>query len=353
MATNCINPTTNCCETCGPQLQDNCTCQTCSPVTVQCTADINNAVCVPILADQIYDCINIEKEQCSYLSGVTFDITPAAIPGTTTGVAVAYTGGPVCITGIGISYDFIGLAAGASGISGVTLPIGTTLIVDGAVVTVTPTNSRICSGTGVAGATGGAGTTGAVDVTLYSQAQTSISRNGCCCNEVGDSTASRARIIERGLTFWACNLQMNIAGAIGCRPFSATSAIVGSTVLSNPVPLSIPAGTTVFSADTANLGFDPMTFCGRICLPISAPTINITESFDTCLQADCVTWDGEAIVTGATGLQTLTADVELTFVVTKQIMATIQEQMAVFTTPDAVICKNGTVIGACSGNTIQ
>ena len=47
------------------------------------------------------------------------------------------------------------------------------------------------------------------------------------------------------------------------------------------------------------------------------------------------------------------ADVELTFVVRNQIMATIQRQIAVFTTPDAVICKNGSTITHCSGNTNQ
>lgn len=55
----------NCCEKCNTQLKENCSCESCSPVSVQCTGDIKNAVCVPILADQIYDCITIEKEKCS------------------------------------------------------------------------------------------------------------------------------------------------------------------------------------------------------------------------------------------------------------------------------------------------
>ena len=41
----------NCCEKCNTQLKENCSCESCSPVSVQCTGDIKNAVCVPILAD--------------------------------------------------------------------------------------------------------------------------------------------------------------------------------------------------------------------------------------------------------------------------------------------------------------
>lgn len=41
----------NCCEKCNTQLKENCLCESCSLVSVQCTGDIKNAVCVPILAD--------------------------------------------------------------------------------------------------------------------------------------------------------------------------------------------------------------------------------------------------------------------------------------------------------------
>lgn len=342
MPNNCVGPTipvTGCCQGCNSQLQENCPCQACSPVSVQCTADINNAVCVPILAEQIYDCVTIEKEQCSYLTGVTFNIAPAT---SATGTAITYsTTAPICITGVGITYDFIGLVAGSTGVSGTAREIAgvtaiTSIIVDGTTQTLTPENVRVCENE--------PGTADTAQIGLFNQATSTVTRTGCCCNQVPGQTSSRARVIERGLNFWVCGLNVTISGVIGCDPFTATSTIsegadIGGTTISNPIPLAPATG---FDADNTNLGFDPITFCGRVCMPISATNINLNENFDTCLQVDCVNAD-TAVVAGTVGAQTLTADVELTFAVTKQIVATLQQQMAVFTTPDAVICTNSPI----------
>lgn len=336
MPNNCISPTvTGCCTSCNGQLQENCACQACSPVSVQCTADINNAVCVPILAEQIYDCVTIEKEQCSYLTAVEFTLTPAS---SATGVTTYSTTAPICITGVGLTYDFIGLVAGSTDGAGAAITgvqAVTSIIVDGVTQTITPNNPRMCTNNGTADAS----------VSLYNQATSSINRNGCCCNAIPGQTSTRARIIERGLTFWVCGLNLTISGLIGCQPFTATSTITpndGAVAddINNPIPLTSVTG---FDTTNENLGFDPVTFCGRVCMPISASNVNLSETFDTCLQVDCVNSDTAVVNTATAYGQTLTADVELSFSVTKQIIATIQQQMAVFTTPDAVICTSSPI----------
>lgn len=342
MPNNCVGPTipvTGCCQGCNSQLQENCPCQACSPVSVQYTADINNAVCVPILAEQIYDCVTIEKEQCSYLTGVTFNITPAK---NTAGATITYSNtAPICITGVGLTYDFIGLVAGSTGASGTTGITGvdpvTSIIVDGVTQTITPTNIRICEDKPGADRTHKVG--------LFNQASATISRKGCCCNPLPGQTSSRARVIERGLTFWVCGLNLSISGVIGCDPFTATTSItpgvdMDNETMKNPIPLTdAPEG---FEDHNRNLGFDPITFCGRVCMPISEGNVKLNETFDTCLQADCVSTETNT-VSGTAGSQTLKANVELTFAVTKQIIATLQQQMAVFTTPDAVICTSSPI----------
>lgn len=338
MPTNCVNPTTNCCQVCNSQLQENCSYQSCSPVSVQYTADINNVVCVPILAEQIYDCVTIEKEQCSYLTGVTFIIDPTK---NAAGATITYSKtAPICITGVGLTYDFIGLAAGSTadgkgGITGIT-PV-TSIIVDGVTQTITPNNIRICENDSRNSYTAKVG--------LFNQASATISRNGYYCNTLPGKTSTRVRIIERGLTFWVCGLNLSISGVIGCDPFTATTSItpgatIGGKKINNPIPLT--TAIKGFSDANTNLGFDPITFCGRVCMPISASNMNLNETFDTCLQVDCVSTETNT-VEGAAGYQTLTANVELTFVVTKQIIATLQQQMAVFTTPDAVICTSSPI----------
>lgn len=322
--TNCINQSTNCCESCQPPLQQNCSCEPCSPISVQCTADINNAVCVPILADQIYDCVTIDKEQCAF-TGITFTVSPIS----TTGVTVFTGSEPICITGVRFNYDYIGLlGAGvtvASGYADTFIPGATSTFIDGNLVNLVPSTVSCIGLTGTTGAT--------FATSLYNQATATISRNRCCCNN-STATSSKARIIERALVFYVCNPSIDIVGSIACTPFVGTAKLVGPSATghaNNPVSVTL-------------LGFDPITICGRLCLPLSARRIDINENFNACLQAECIT---PVSITSTAAGTTLFADAELNLVISKQILATVQEQIAVFTTPDAVICKSGSAITPC------
>ena len=324
---NCINQSTNCCQPCQPPLQQNCGCDACSPISVQCTADINNAVCVPILADQIYDCVTIEKEQCAFLEGITFIVTPVSA----TGITVFGANDPVCITGVRFNYDYIGLLGAGTTIGGTFVTAATAISVDGVTVALQPAIVE-CSGiSGVA-----PGTT--VTTSLYNQAVASISRNRCCCNN-STATSSRARVIERSLIFYVCNPSIDIVGSVACTPIIGTASLV---------PTSADGGANNPVSITA-LGFDPMTICSRLCLPLSSPSININENFNLCLQAECIT--PVSITSTVASGTTFVADAELNLVISKQILATVQEQMAVFTTPDAVICRSGSTITPCPGTT--
>lgn len=130
---NCVNTkinpdqtTTECCTPCQQvAMQDNnCNCgEGCDPISVKC-ASIDSAVCIPIIADQIFDSVSGQKDDLGSVSGLVFNLD------STNPNYVA--GQPICIQKVGIAYDFIGLAQGVA--------MNTQVLIGGKTYTLTPTS---------------------------------------------------------------------------------------------------------------------------------------------------------------------------------------------------------------------
>lgn len=91
-----VGSTMECCTNCQSNMQDNCSCEGCGPIGVSC-GSIEDAVCLPILADELYDSVFSEKEDIGSLTNLTFTLD-SLNPNLAAGQLV-------CIQQIGISYD--------------------------------------------------------------------------------------------------------------------------------------------------------------------------------------------------------------------------------------------------------
>lgn len=343
---NCVDTNNNCIPCNQATLKANAGCEACTPLTVEC-ATIDEAVCTPVLSEQIFDCICIEKERNSYLEDVKFIID--------TDHHHINHADPICIQNIGITYDFIGLEDDWE---------NRKVIIDGNEYRLTPQSTFCCKehhhwgadpmtqdavaapedndsvapqgGSVVSGAPGGGSGSGHSECSgygktaLFNELEGPVTLNRCCCL-TPTPTASRARIIEKNRKFKVCGLKLIVSGIIGSTPFTATS-----TIEHHKNPLSL----------THDLNFDDLTFVGRICLPLKAPKVVIHEEFNSCLQIEAVTPTGGVFPFGP-GRSAFNAAVELSFKVNKTIYATVRQKLAVFTTP-AVLCRNGNVLSSCA-----
>lgn len=279
-----------CCDPCpedNPLQPINVDCNSCCDgIQINCIENMIDAKCVPILTQNIFDCIVVEDELFKFARDLTFTIT-------TTETYV--TGDHICLTDYAVNYEFIGLTDSTL-----------TTQIDSIDVPFLPTNDSmyVCN-----------------TVTLYDSYEGSLNTNKYCC-EIPPKTGVKVRIFEEDLDFYICGLKITIAGKIGCACFKADFEYSG--------PLSA-------------LNFKTIDLCGRICIPTGARKVTLYEEFDSCLDVGCITPRTSVY----DGTNEIIASADLTLQVAKTIYSTIKEKLVVFTTPDGLICTPSTCKKDC------
>lgn len=309
---NCVTPvvtadntTIECCRPCqSDEMHDNCRCEGCCPISVSCdAADINAAICLPILAEQVFDRISIRKEELGSLSDLTFKLDNDN--------PNYHQDQPVCIKKIGISYNLIGLEESK--------PINLEVIVNGQTFTLKP--ASLYNASTVVGTT----------VNIFNELEGPITLQPPCCCEPQTKPGTKLRIIEKSRAFQVSGLRIVVSGVIGCIPFTATADTASLvTTGTNLIPLS-------------KLDISDMTFIGKICWPHNKTRMLLEENFDTKLNVDCIIpTTNYNEVAGTPG--NFKANIDLSFVAKKKIYVINKGVIAVFTTPDATLLRNGEII---------
>ncbi|WP_297425171.1 hypothetical protein [Clostridium sp.] len=312
---NCVttetNPDGTITEVCTPcesaEMHDNCTCHGCDPIQVSCSS-IGDAVCVPIIADELYDAVSTIREDIGTLSNITFYLD-SANPSLVNGQLV-------CIRSIGITYDFIGLAQAD--------PTNSEIVIGGQTFTLTPT-SLFDASDGVGGN----------PVYVFDELNGTITLQPPCCCNTPTQPGIKLRTIERNRAFEVANLRIIATGIIGNTPFTACA---------DTAALIIPGSTII---PLASLGIQNLTFSGKICWPNHRSRMTINDSYITRLGVDCIIPTSNYVagnVLGAPG--SFTANVDLLFIARRVLYASHKGAIAVFTTPNATLTKNGEVVGS-------
>ena len=351
----------------------NCGCTPCDAPVIIDKGDISTQVLVPVLADVIQNCMNINKYETAYPNNLVFqtnlpkDCTPE---------------GPICISGITYSYDCIGVGSTASCCKPGYMKNSTQVKkIDGNEefeqiqeveqaqnldkypfipnwckddndpVPATPiisayVNSKCTnlSGTSISCSCKDISKEGMLTKTtvtnICNQFSGSIKTSACCCNQV-EQAYSLTKLVEKKVPFYACNLKISISGTIGGTPF--TASLIGTEKAnsgSDKVDF-LPNGLAL-----EEICFPKhINFAGRFCLPTNTK-LNITEDFDNCLIVDCIRpinsnyCKTEDKFPG--NYSSFVASGDLSLVINQNVYATVTEKLAVMTNLGAqVVCGDG------------
>lgn len=334
-------PTGTCVSSSSPRTvtQRNCSCTPCDTPVIINQGDVSTQVLVPVLADVIQNCASITKYETAFPNNWIFETN---LPKAPTGLGQTPPSGTICINNVNYSYSCLGVP-GEAGVDATTLGTPPTIdaSVGGSAVTLTA-DTLSCSCL----------TAGNALVGIYNNFSGTVTTPACCCNQVAQAY-SQAKVIERGINFQICNLNVTLTGTIGGQPFTANLAGINpdSTVTTGvePVPFapSVPLGANTDDDNPGLLFSTPFNFAEIMCLPTST-RLNIIEEFDSCLSVDCIrpavstytvaTDPTEAAVTNAS----FQASADLSLIITKNIYATTSEKLAVMTNSGAqVVCTSG------------
>lgn len=266
--------------------------------------NIKNAECAPILSKKIFDCISLEEKQFSFLEDVVF-----TIEGDTREFDPKES---ICIDKIGIAYKFIGLKTNSNSV----------VLVDSKSYVFHIPREKIFSG---------------CNSHLYNENNMVITTGKYSCNEIDNENAGiKTRIIEKDLNFLVCGLKIFVKGRIGLREFTAVKDYTEEEIDCNcKISLIVPPP---FPISIKKLGFSPITFVGRVCLPQGAKKSIIHQKFDNLLCVECVIPKNNNVFNQCLlfceDKAMFRADVELSLLSKKFIYSTIREKL------DEVIDEN-------------
>ena len=297
-----------CCERCLP-LKKNCNDECCMRIGDRC-CNTENARCVPILSKRILDCVVLKKKQSSIIEDVVFTIDDDS--------REFDFSEPICIDKVGITYKFIGLNANEKSI----------VLVDSHPYVFNIPCEKIFSG---------------CNSYLYDENNIAVTTGKYCCNEIdNDEALIKTRIIEKDLNFLICELKIFVQGRIGCKEFRAIKDYTEPERDCNCECSLITPPT--FPISIKKLGFNAVTFVGRICLPQGAKKSTVHQKFDNCLLVECVTPKNKHICAECSllceGALTFKADVELSLLSNKLIYSTIREKLDILVDKNISKCGN-------------
>lgn len=271
----------------------------CYPKEIPAPLDISTAKGIPVLADRIYDCVNLENKQKKYLKDVLFTITPGG---------QYKQGDEICIETIIVKYKCIGLID-----EEIEVRIDN---LENEVCFRASNESESCKCEFKCDGS-------YIKKKLYNIYKGSKTIDTDCCEE------GRKTIIgEDCLDFHICKSKIIVKGKIGCEDFRAE--------------------TQEFSGSLCEFGFNKADFFGTICLPSGKNRIYFEEVFDACLSIDCI----RATQTYDSTTNKFCADAFSTLLVHKTIYAIVKEELIVYTNtnPSSIACTDGRINSNCYHN---
>ena len=335
--------------------KSNCENEESEELEVRCT-NISNARCVGILAEKIFDCVYLESLQFADKDEVF------TIDNFEDSCSRYRVGDAVCIDDISLCYDNIGIKDADSldnDFSGRELGEGNILVkydmenkifsaVDGNGVEVynNPDNFD--------GSEREAST-----VILYDEFEGAVGKTKCNSERRTDRN-SRSRVFKQGIRFFVDNLKVRIRGRIGGRPFTATKDYncygdidrcgkKNRKISVNPVEITKrdTLGNGEGCGDDVGLNFTPVNLYGRVGVPNDGRRVKGNIKLDHCLSVECVETTERY---GDYEEGYIRATVGYSFLVTHNILHTTSEEIAVFTNPNGVECRNTARESDCRRN---
>lgn len=293
-------------ERCGTttNMKDNCVTEPGEELEVGC-GSIDDAVCVGILVDKVYDCAT--GQQCPQYSNKDEDFT---LTGDYSCRKGAYEeGASICIDSIGLCYDYLGLVDEMPRVEGGQISVKYDSV---------PKTFNSVDGTEYNHPDGG---------TLYTEFEGSVSKTPCTfrSNNSNDdeNTAVRVTVFKGNIPFHAANLKVMISGRIGCKKFTAMKEYDDIVEITT-------------SDECGGLNLSPTSLYARVSAPNDGRIVKSNIRFDACLAVECATTtdvyseDNDGIIH---------ANVNYSFVTSGRVRHTTNEEIAVFTNPNGFECR--------------
>ncbi len=325
----------------------NCEREEAEELEVRCT-NISNARCVGILAEKIVDCVYLESLQFADKDEVF------TIDNFENGCSRYRMGDAVCIDDISLCYDNIGIKDDDTierGRSRRDLGEGDILVrydMENKRFSAVPGNGvKVCNHPD------NSDEDGRRTVILYDEFEGAIGKTKCNSESRSDRN-SRSRVFKQGLRFFVDNLKVRIRGRIGGRPFTATKDyncfgdIYGNEKRISVNPVEITKRDTLGNGegcgDDVGLNFTPVNLYGRVGVPSDGRSVRGNIKLEHCLSAECIETTERY---GDYGEGYIHATVGYSFLVTHNIHHTTSEEIAVFTNPNGVECRDASRDSSC------
>ena len=300
-------------ETCGrtTNMKDNCVEDPGEEIEINC-GSIDDAVCVGILVDKIYDCTS--GQECPQFADKEEEFT---IMGEDSCRRSSFEeGASICIDEIGLCYDYLGLKDENDDEDG-----GQILVKYDSV------NREFDSVIGTEFALEG-------EDTLYNEFEGTISRTPCTfrTNNPEDVEAVKSKVFKGNIRVHAANLRVMISGRIGCRRFTAIKEYDPIVEITRP------------EDEYEGLNLSPVNLYSRVSTPNDGRVVKSNIKFTPCLAVECATTDD---VYAECRDGKINATVTYSLVSRSRVRHTTNEEIAVFTNPDGVQCNDSDEESSC------
>lgn len=266
-------------KNCGPKC---CTPLDCGP------ADIQNARCVPIIADKIYDCVTTENLQ--YGESSTINSLPIQITIDNYDATTMISGMPICIDKISTHIDAIGI----------TLPNLEFKVGSQTPVEFVPVNGSS---------------------SVATDFKAILNTTGSCC-DFGLGTKTKVSS-NSPLIFSGVNGRVAVTGRIGRTCFKGSFSALTTFEINDNFP-----------------GIYPLNLFTKLCLPSDQRSINLNLSFYPSLLIECITPDPSFAITVPAGVATFNVSAEYSFLVRTELSASTIEKLGVFVSNNEVACRD-------------
>ena len=258
---------------------------------------------IEILVDKVFDCAT--GQQCPQYSNKDEEFT---LTGDSSWRRGGYEeGASICIDSIGLCYDYIGLQDEMPRVEGGQITVKYDAI---------PKEFTSVEGTEFNHPNG---------ETLYTEFEGSVSKTPCSfrSNNSDDDEAVKRTVFKGNIPFHAANLKVMISGRIGCKKFTATKEYDDIVEITK-------------SDEEGGLNFSPASLYTRVSAPSDGRIVKSNIRFDACLAVECATTD-DVYSEDNDGI--IRANVNYSFVTSGRVRHTTNEEIAVFTNPNGVECR--------------
>ena len=190
-------------------------------------------------------------------------------------------------------------------------------------------------------------------VMLYDEFEGAIGKTKCNSETRSDRNL-KSRVFKQGIRFFVDNLKVRIRGRIGGRPFTATKDYgcygdaygKNQRISVNPVEITKrdTLGNGEGCGNDVGLNFTPVNLYGRVGVPNDGRRVRGNIKLDHCLSVECVETTERY---GDYEEGYIRATVGYSFLVTHNIIHTTSEEIAVFTNPNGIECRNAARDSSC------